>query len=78
MSKHQQMYESFAARVERFIKRHKIAPSRLGRDAVQDQNFVFDMRRGVCPRPERMDRIEEFMRDYKSRAAPAAQVHAAE
>ncbi len=72
------MHDRFVARVERFIKRHKIAPSRFGRDAVRDQNFVFELRGGKILRPDRMDQVEAYMRDYKSRAETSAPLQAAE
>ena len=32
--------------VERHLRRHKITPSRFGKDAAGDPQLVFDMRRG--------------------------------
>ena len=32
--------------VERHLRRHKIPPSRFGKDAAGDPRLVFDMRRG--------------------------------
>jgi hypothetical protein len=75
-SKYQDSYEAFVARCERFVARHDLAPSRFGRDAVNDPRFITDMRRGKVPRPATMDKVEEYMRHYKRCAAPAASVHA--
>lgn len=79
MATHVDRCKVFAARVERFIKRHKIAPSRFGRDVTNEPTLVFRIRSGVLPRPETMDKVEMYMRTFnKSDAAPAAQIHAAE
>ena len=78
MTTYTEMQTKFLARVERFMRRHDIAPSRLGRDALKDPTFVFDLRAGQVLRPETMDRVELYMRNYtKSDASPEA-VHAAE
>ncbi len=33
-------------RVERFLRRHKMPPTRFGREAMGDPRFVFDLRNG--------------------------------
>lgn len=78
MATHVDRCKIFAARVERFIKRHKIAPSRFGRDVSNEPTLVFRLRAGVMPRADTMDRIELYMRDYKSRASSEASLQAAE
>jgi hypothetical protein len=78
MTSYMAMQQKFAARVERFLRRYDVAPSRLGRDALKDPTFVFDLRAGQVLRPETMDKVEDYMRDYKSRASSEASLHAAE
>lgn len=78
MTTHVERCRQFTARVERFLKRYDVAPSRLGRDAVNESSFVLRLRAGVLPRAETMDKVEDYMRDYKSRAATAATIQAAE
>lgn len=52
------------ARVERHIKKYRIAPARFGRDAVGDPCFVFDLRDGREPRAPTVRRVEAYIRDY--------------
>ncbi len=78
MTSYREMHDKFAARVERFLRRYDVAPSRFGRDALNDPGFVFDLRHGCLVRPDRMDRVERFMKDYKSRASSEAPLQAAE
>lgn len=44
--------------IERFLRAHPDHhPTRLGRDAVGDPRFVFDLRAGRDPRPETRQRV---------------------
>lgn len=47
--------------VEKFLKRTGMAPTRFGRDAVNDPRLVGDMRNGREPGPRMTGRILAFI-----------------
>ncbi|CAM5459547.1 hypothetical protein ACFSUK_24075 [Sphingobium scionense] len=51
--------------IEKFLRDHRIAPTRFGRDAVRDPRLVFDMRLGRDPGDRVKRRIEHFMNEYR-------------
>ena len=57
-------------RVERFIRRFDIPPTRFGSVVVNDPRFVFDLRRGREPRPKTVERVEAYLRDAERWADP--------
>ncbi|HYJ82356.1 MAG TPA: hypothetical protein VEW26_05870 [Allosphingosinicella sp.] len=48
-------------RIDLYLRASKTAPSRLGRDAVGDPNFVMNLRDGRRPRQATVDRVIEFI-----------------
>lgn len=66
MTKHRENVARFKARVERFLKRHKMAPSTFGRLSCNRSKLVSDLRRGLEPTPATMDALEQWMADYKA------------
>ena len=48
-------------RVEEFLKRSGMPPTRFGRQAVRDPRLVFDMRNGREPHRRLARRIAEFI-----------------
>ncbi|HEX9963745.1 MAG TPA: hypothetical protein VGB04_02035 [Allosphingosinicella sp.] len=46
----------------------KSTPSRLGRDAVGDPNFVMNLRDGRKPRQETLERVIAFIERAEERA----------
>lgn len=44
-------------KIERHLVRHRVAPTRFGRDVAHDPRFVFDLRRGREPRPATEARV---------------------
>jgi hypothetical protein len=48
-------------RIERFLQRSRMAPTRFGREAVRDPRLVFDMRMGREPRRMVAARITRFL-----------------
>jgi 2,4-dienoyl-CoA reductase-like NADH-dependent reductase (Old Yellow Enzyme family) len=48
-------------RVERYLRRSGITPTRFGRDAVRDPRFVFDLRRGREPREPTLRRVSNYL-----------------
>jgi 2,4-dienoyl-CoA reductase-like NADH-dependent reductase (Old Yellow Enzyme family) len=50
-------------KVEEHIKRHRMAPSRFGREAVGDPKFVFDLRDGREVRSRTARRVLDYLHD---------------
>jgi hypothetical protein len=48
-------------RIERFLHRSGMRPTRFGRDSVHDPRLVFDMRMGREPRSDTTARISQFL-----------------
>lgn len=48
-------------RIEHYLRRSRSSPSRLGRDAVGDPNFVMNLRDGRQPRQPTLDRVIAFI-----------------
>jgi hypothetical protein len=48
-------------RVEEFLKRSGMTPTRFGRQAVRDPRLVFDMRKGREPHRRLARRIADFI-----------------
>jgi hypothetical protein len=48
-------------RIDRYLRSSKISPSRLGRDAVGDPNFVMNLRDGRQPRQATLERVVAFL-----------------
>ena len=48
-------------RIDRYLRVTKTTPSRLGRDAVGDPNFVMNLRDGRQPRQATLDRVIAFI-----------------
>jgi len=72
MTDHHTYIERFRARVERFLKRHKMAASTFGRLAQNNSKFVHNMRAGRIPRPATMNEIDRFMVEYNAAQKRAA------
>ena len=56
--------EAFKAEIEAFIKEHKIAATRFGKEAVGDPKFVFDIRQGRAPSWRTAERVKAFMERF--------------
>ena len=52
-------------RVEEFLKRSGMAPTRFGRQAARDPRLVFDMRKGREPHRRLARRIGDFIEDQE-------------
>ena len=51
--------------IRKFLDKHRMAETRLGRLAVGDPNLVRDIRLGRQPRPDMQRRIREFLETYE-------------
>jgi hypothetical protein len=54
-------------RIDHYLRSSKSSPSRLGRDAVGDPNFVMNLRDGRRPRQATMDRVLAFIERQEER-----------
>ena len=50
--------------IELYLRAYRVAPTRFGREAVNDPRFVLDLRNGRTPRLETERRVEHFMNIY--------------
>jgi len=48
-------------RIEQYLRRSGVAPTRFGREAVRDPRFVFDLRNGREPRAHVAGRVHAFL-----------------
>ena len=51
-------------KIEEFMRRTKMPPTRFGRLAASDPRFVFDLWKGREPRAATEQRVEHFMNTY--------------
>lgn len=58
--------QSFTNDVEKFLKRTGVDPTSFGREALGDPSFVFDLRKGRSPSARTMDKVREWMNDWKA------------
>jgi hypothetical protein len=61
--------QNFLSEVEAFLARTKMSASAFGHGAVNDPNFVSDLREGRTPSLRLADRVHEFMRSHEENAA---------
>lgn len=47
-----------------FLRQTGMAPTRFGREAVKDPRLVHDLKRGRCPGPRTVARVEAYLRAY--------------
>ena len=52
-------------KIEEFMRRTKMPQTWFGRLAINDPQFVFDLRRGRVPRRRTERRVEHFMNTYR-------------
>jgi len=61
--------DDFRAEIEAFLTRTGISPTRLGKEAVGDPRFVFDLReKGRAPGARLMDAVADFMARHETPA----------
>ena len=51
-------------KIEIFLRRTDMSPTRFSRLATRDPRFVFDLRQGREPRRRTEKRVEHFMNTY--------------
>ena len=52
-------------KIEVFLRRTGMKPTRFGRLAAHDPRFVLDLRNGRTPRSATEERVEHFMNKYR-------------
>lgn len=58
------MQESFTAEIVAFLAKHDLEPATFGRQALNDPNFVSDLRAGRSPNLRTIERVREFIDSY--------------
>lgn len=67
--------EAFRSEVERFLSDTGMTPTTLGKSALRDPNFVFDLRDGRIPNLSIVDRVQTFMRGHAAQSEPFSMVN---
>jgi sulfate adenylyltransferase subunit 2 len=62
--------QSFLSEIERFLESSGLEPTALGKQALGDPNFVFDLRKGRSPSTRTMDKVKTWIA-AQARAARA-------
>lgn len=58
--------DELIARIDAFLDRHRMEPTRFGIRAAKDGHLYFDLKSGRKLRRRTLGRIEDFMRSYKN------------
>lgn len=61
--------DDFLAEIEAFLVEAKMDASTFGRDALKDPNFVFDLRSDRAPNLRTIERVRDFIIEFRERAA---------
>lgn len=56
-------------RIEKYLKAHRMPPTRFGRDAVGDPKFVFQLRDGREPRASTTARVQAYFDAQENQSA---------
>ena len=64
--------------IDSFLRRHDMAPTRLGRDALAEPQFVTQVRAGREPSLTKLGKLFEFMRERDGQLVMAAEDDGAE
>src|SRR5690242_483498 len=62
--------QTFLTDIEAFIADSDIDPTTLGKQALGDPSFVFDLRKGRSPSARTMDKVRAWMRGNASDVKP--------
>lgn len=61
--------DTFLAEIEAFIAEHKLSESQFGIDALNDKNFVPQLRTGRDIRMGTAEKVRAHMAEYREQAA---------
>ena len=67
--------QSFLAEIDRFLSSAGIDPTALGKQALGDPNFVFDLRKGRSPSTRTIDKVRSWMAQQTAPTAAAKTIH---
>ena len=65
------MQEAFTAEIDSFLAAHQLEPATFGRQALNDPNFVSDLRAGRSPNLRTIERVREFIAAYQPKGTPS-------
>ena len=57
-------------RIEQYLRKQRVPPTRFGREAVGDPCFVFDLRDGREPRPRTVRKVTAYMDQVEAELRP--------
>jgi sulfate adenylyltransferase subunit 2 len=63
--------KSFLSEIDRFLETLGLDPTTLGKQALGDPSFVFDLRKGRSPSTRTIGKVRDWMRQQKSSVADA-------
>lgn len=61
--------QTFLAEIEAFLERGGMSATAFGRTALNDPNFVHDLRAGRLPNLGLVDRVHKFIQSQEANAA---------
>jgi sulfate adenylyltransferase subunit 2 len=64
--------KAFLADIDQFLQQAGVDPTALGKQAMGDPSFVFDLKKGRSPSTRTMERVRAWMQQQRAAAAPAA------
>jgi sulfate adenylyltransferase subunit 2 len=64
--------KSFLAEIERFLETAGIDPTTLGKQALGDPSFVFDLRKGRSPSTRTVDKVRSWIQQQRAPASTLA------
>ena len=67
--------DDFLTEIEAFIRAHGLTATGFGKQCLNDQTFVFELRKpkdqgGRDPKADTVDRVRAWMREYQPPARP--------
>jgi hypothetical protein len=63
--------QSLLDTIATFIAAHEISERKFGEEALNDKNFVSDLRAGRSPSMNTVERLQQFMATYPNHQRPA-------
>jgi sulfate adenylyltransferase subunit 2 len=66
--------KSFLGEIERFLETEALDATTLGKQALGDPSFVFDLRKGRSPSTRTIEKVRGWMRGQRKPASPATPV----
>jgi sulfate adenylyltransferase subunit 2 len=64
---------SFLSEIELFLETSSLEPTALGKQALGDPNFVFDLRKGRSPSARTIDKVKGWMAEHTAAGKTAAE-----